>query len=108
MGKKKLNKEELEKIVKKCYSIADFCREMGWQPRGGNYNTFHRYVKEYDLDTSHFTGQKSNIGNKNNSNKPLTVNEYLKSKCVRGKTLLKKLINEKSFMSFQNHVRAWI
>lgn len=95
MGKKnKFTKEEIEKIVKESYSIAEFCRKVGWKPRGDNYKTFHRYVNEYNIDTSHFSGIRSNIGNKNKTFKELSLNEYLKSKCVRGKTLIKKLIKE--------------
>ena len=94
MGKAKISKEEAENIVKRCSSIADFCRAVGWEPKGDNYKTFHKYVLEYGLDTSHFSGQKSNIGNKNNKAFEKSVKEYVKSKSVRSSTLLKKLINE--------------
>jgi Zn finger protein HypA/HybF involved in hydrogenase expression len=89
-----IKKEQAEEIVKNCYSIADFCRAIGWQPRGDNYKIFHRYVKEYNLDISHFTGQKSNIGNKLNFKNELSAKDYAKSKCVRGQTLIKKLLKE--------------
>lgn len=92
--KKKLSKEEAEKIVKECFSIADFCRKVGWEPRGDNYKTFHRYVKDYNLDTSHFIGIKSNTGNKNNLGSEKSAIEYSKSTYVRSSTLLKKLIKE--------------
>jgi len=94
-SKFKINKETAEKIVKECYTIADFCRKVGWVPRGDNYKIFHKYVKEYNLDISHFTGCKTNIGNKLNKNKELTVKEYINNNTiVRGSTLIKKLINE--------------
>ena len=89
-----IKKEQAEEIVKNCYSIADFCRAVGWQPRGDNYKIFHRYVKEYNLVISHFTGQKSNIGNKLNFKNELSAIDYAKSKCVRGQTLIKKLLKE--------------
>lgn len=89
-----IKKEQAEEIVKKCYSIADFCRAIGWQPRGDNYKIFHRYVRDYNLDISHFTGQKSNIGNILNIHNELNAKDYAKSKCVRGQTLIKKLIKE--------------
>lgn len=92
--KNKINKEEAIKIVKECNNIADFCRKVGWQPRGDNYKIFHKYVKEYNLDTSHFTGLKSNLGNKNNSSKEKTVEEYIKGTSIRSTTLLKKLLKE--------------
>lgn len=73
-----INKEVITEIVSRCYTIADVCRELGWQPRGGNYRVVHRYIKDYNLDTSHFTGQRTNIGNKLNSAIEKPVNEYLK------------------------------
>lgn len=94
-SKNKINKEEAEKIVKKCYTVSDFCKMVGWQPRGANYKTFYKYVKEYNLDISHFTGNKTNFNNKNNGNNELTVSEYIKNnEIVRGPTLVKKLIKE--------------
>ena len=61
MTKRKFSKEEVEEIIKECKTIADFCRKVGWQPRGDNYKVFHRYVRDYGLNTSHFTGCKTNI-----------------------------------------------
>ena len=92
--KNKISKEDATEIVKRCNSIADFCREVGWVPRGGNYKIFHKYVKEYGLDTSHFSGIKSNIGNRLNSNKEKSFGEYSKNYYARSSTLLKKLIKE--------------
>ena len=54
-----VSKENAEKNYSKNVTVLQiFCRAIGVEPRGGNYKTFHRYVKEYKLDTSHFTGQK--------------------------------------------------
>ena len=90
----KYSKEEIENIVKDCCSIADFCRKLGWQPRGDNYKIFHQYVRDYGIDISHFTGKRSNIGNKNNCGKEKPVESYLKNgTLVRGSTLIKKLIS---------------
>lgn len=94
-SKNKIDKETAIKIVKECYTIADFCRKVNWVPRGDNYKIFHKYEKEYNLDTSHFTGCKTNIGNRLNKHKELSVNEYItNNKIIRGSTLIKKLINE--------------
>lgn len=90
----KISKEEAENIVKKCFSIADFCRAVGWEPKGDNYKIFHKYEKEYSLDTSHFTGMKSNIENRNNLKNEKSAEEYSKSAYVRSSTLFKKLIKE--------------
>lgn len=87
-----ISKERAEEICKQVYSVADFCRMVGWKPQGANYRTFYKYVKEYNLDTSHFTGQKSNLGNKNNVG--LSKEDFFKKdKLIRSSDLIKKLIS---------------
>ena len=66
MDKHIITKEQAEQIIKEVFTIADFCRKVGWQPRGENYRVFYKYVKDYNLDISHFTRKKSNLDNKNN------------------------------------------
>lgn len=95
MGKKIIiDKETATKIVKDCNSIADFCRKVGWVPRGDNYKIFHKYEKEYNLDTSHFTGIRSNLNNVLNCSKEKTVAEYIQSTSVSSSKLLKKILKE--------------
>ena len=55
MDKHIITKEQAEQIIKEVFTIADFCRKVGWQPRGENYRVFYKYVKDYNLDISHFT-----------------------------------------------------
>lgn len=87
-----IDKNTAEEICKRVHSIAEFCREVGWEPCGGNYLTFHKYVKEYGLDVSHFTGQRSNIGNSNNVG--ISKDEFFKKdKVIRGSDIIKKLIS---------------
>lgn len=96
MNKNKISKEEAEKIVKEVYNVADFCRKVGWKPVGGNYRTFYKYVKEYNLDTSHFTGNKTNIGGRLYSG--ISNEDYFKKdKLIKGTDLLKRLINKAGF-----------
>ena len=57
MSRSKYTKDDLEKAVKENYSIAGVCRALHIAPVGGNYRTIHLKIKEYNLDTSHFTGQ---------------------------------------------------
>ena len=42
----KITKEYAEEIIKECYSIADFCRMVGWKPQGDNYKIFHKYAND--------------------------------------------------------------
>lgn len=60
--KVKYSKELLEPIVKESFSKAEVCRRLGLKPVGGNYKTLDRKIEEYNLDISHFTGQRWNKG----------------------------------------------
>ena len=95
MGSKsfKITENEAKEIVKKCFSIADFCREVGWQPRGSNYKTFHRYEKEYGLDTSHFHPvNKNSLSGGVHERK--TAEDYANGRYVKSSVLLKKMVSE--------------
>ena len=54
--------EEVKEAIKKSKSIASVLRFLGLRPVGGNYKTIHRFIKNYNIDTSHFTGQGWNVG----------------------------------------------
>ena len=53
----KRTKEEYEAAIISSYSIAGACRQLGIKPSGGNYRIIHNAIKEYSLNTQHFTGQ---------------------------------------------------
>jgi len=62
--KYKHTKKDLEEAVKKSLAIAGVCRELNIKPCGGNYKTLHFKLKEWNIDTSHFTGAAWNQGEK--------------------------------------------
>lgn len=62
MKKVYYSKELLEEIVQKNKSIAGVLRDLNLRPIGGNYRTVKRFIAEYNIDTSHFTGQGWNVG----------------------------------------------
>ncbi len=62
--KYKITKEELELVVKKSLSISDICRQLNIRPVGGNYKTIKSKLKEFDINTDHFTGGAWNQGNR--------------------------------------------
>lgn len=106
MGKSIISKEQAEQICKESFSIADFCRKVGWQPRGNNYRVVHKYIKEYNLDTSHFTGNKTNIGNKNN----VGISDeqyYKKDKLIKGSELLKRLLKIREYKCEKCGISSW-
>lgn len=58
----KYTKEKLEEAVKKSLAIAGVCRELNIKSCGGNYKTLRTKIKEWKIDTSHFTGAAWNQG----------------------------------------------
>lgn len=67
----------MKSLVEESYSIADLCRKLEIRPCGGNYKTLHFYIKEYNLDTSHFTGRGWRSGAKMPVRKPKDLNDIL-------------------------------
>ena len=55
-------KENLEKVVAESFSISEVLRKLGKKELGSNFATINKYIKLYDLNISHFTGQKWNKG----------------------------------------------
>ena len=60
--KKNYSVEDFKQAVADNVSVAGVLRQLGLRPLGGNYRTIHRMIKEYNLDTTHFTGQGWNVG----------------------------------------------
>lgn len=56
--------EEFKKAVEESLSLAEVMRKLGLHVGGANYATVNRKIKALGLDTSHFTGQGWNVGNK--------------------------------------------
>lgn len=91
----RFTKEELIPIIKESYTIADVCRKCGWKPTGANYKIVHKYIKEYGLDVSHFTGKCTNIGNKLNTHNAKPITEFLtKNSYIKTSSLKLKIIKE--------------
>lgn len=60
--KVKYSKELLEPLIKESYSIAEVIRKLGLKAAGGNYKTINKKIQEFNLDISHFIGQRWNKG----------------------------------------------
>lgn len=59
--KDRYEKESFSKIVSESFSIAEVGKKLGLRRAGGVYSTIAKYIQEYGLDTSHFTGQLWNF-----------------------------------------------
>lgn len=58
----KCTKEELIVIVNNSLSKAEVLRQLGMQLAGGNYTTLSHKIKQWNIETSHFTGAAWNQG----------------------------------------------
>lgn len=62
----KYTKERLEPIVKSSVSLAEVIRKLEIKWSGGQQQNIKRWIKIYELDTSHFLGQGANYGKRHN------------------------------------------
>ncbi len=70
------SKENLEKLCKESYSLAEVLRKLGLSDKsGGNYSNLRKYIKTYKIDISHFTGQLWNKGKTHNEDNRIRVKE---------------------------------
>jgi hypothetical protein len=56
--------DQLRDAVAKSLSVAEVIRAVGLIPAGGNYDQVQRRIRELEIDTSHFLGQRRNKGAK--------------------------------------------
>lgn len=91
---KKFSKEDYENAAKVSLSYAGMCRYLGLAPRGGNYATLKNKIKEFNIDTSHFTGQGWNVGLKFRPQKEYTLEEILQKDFPYGSSKLKQRLLE--------------
>ncbi|MCQ2238695.1 MAG: HNH endonuclease [Bacteroidaceae bacterium] len=88
-------KQEVEEAVRNSKSIADVCRFLGIKPIGGNYRIIHKAIDEFNIDTSHFTGQGWNVGLKFRPSKPKDLKDILvKGSYFQSFKLKRRLLSE--------------
>ena len=51
-------KEWLQELCQNSYSYAEVLKKAGRKPGGGNQETLKKKIEEWNIDISHFTGQK--------------------------------------------------
>lgn len=62
MKKRSWDKYQLENAVKESQSFRQVIARIGLKATGGNYDQVKKYIREYSLNTSHFTGKAWNRG----------------------------------------------
>ena len=62
MALQKYTKEWLEELCSESFSLAEVLRKAGRKQGGGAQETLKKKIAEYNINTSHFTGQLWNKG----------------------------------------------
>lgn len=55
--KHKYSKELVEKYVLECTSIRQVCLKLGISGQGGNFRVIKKFLKDNEIDISHFSGR---------------------------------------------------
>lgn len=58
MGLRQYSKEWLEELCKDSFSYAEVLRKAGRKQGGGAQKTLREKIQLYNIDISHFTGQR--------------------------------------------------
>ena len=96
MKLKKYTLEQLKEAIKTSTSIRQVLFKLNLVEQGGNYSTFHKAVKYYNLDTSHFTGQ--NMTGRKFPSRRKPIEEYLINESnIKSNELKKYLLDDKIF-----------
>lgn len=74
----KIPKELLEEIVKESYSIAEVLRKLHEKGYKGSYVSIPKYIASFNIDNSHFTGQRWNKGKSTNEIAKHSLEDILK------------------------------
>jgi len=107
--KHKYTKEQVQDAVNKSFSIAQVLKELDIVPAGGNYQVIKKFIRNNEIDISHFKGQACNLGKKFGPKRP--IEEYLRNEfTIQSNRLRQRLINEKVFKKECSscHLSEWL
>ncbi len=78
MRKRSWSKEQLEQAVSSSMSLRQVLIKLSLREAGGNYEQVKKYIKEYNLDRSHFKGMAWNKGLRGMKKYHLPLEDILK------------------------------
>lgn len=93
MANKKYTKEKLEEAAKQCTSWRQMIQYFGLKEAGGNYSNLQNRCDEFNVDTTHFTGQGWNkIGHPSFGNSIDLTNRLCKHEKKKSSTKTKLVL----------------
>jgi hypothetical protein len=90
------HKDFLENIVKESDNIGMALEKLNLRKAGGNYKVIHKYIREYNLDISHFIKGEFKVGS--NPKNKLDLNCVLVENSTYGRTNLKKRLYDEGLL----------
>lgn len=109
--KNKMTEENLKIAILKSLSIAEVLRNLGMSITTGNYKSFRKNVKKYNIDTSHFLGNAHLKGKNHITKKHKDLSEILiiNSDYTNMSNLKKKLVNNKiiEYKCHECNINTW-
>lgn len=94
MKLRKYTLDDLSDAIKTSVSVRECLIKLNVAPQGGNYASFHKAVKHFDLDTSHFSGQ--NLSGRKLPERRKSIEEYLTKNSNTQSFKLKRYLLESS------------
>lgn len=92
----KYSEDKLREVISTSISFRQVLAKLGLKEAGGNYYTLHKYIKYYNIDTSHFTGKFWAKGQKLKPKRD--IQSYLdNSHAIQSNKLRKRLLLDNIF-----------
>lgn len=105
--KRKWTKQALINAVNGSKSYRRALMLLGLKPAGGNYKQLKKYIAEYKLDNSHFTGQGWNVGLKFVPKVARPLKDILKKNVIFQSYKLKKRLFREGYKEEKCEICGW-
>lgn len=96
--------EEIISAIKNNISIAATLRELGLKPKGENYKTIHKKVKEFNIDTSHWLGKRHAKSKKRTNVKSIPLELVLVENCEYSRKQLKLRLEKENILKKECYI----
>jgi len=101
MKSTKWEKEDLISIINSSLTKAEVLRKLGFKGfERGNYRTLNKYIKNYNLDTSHFLGQRWNRGSKFEFKKSIPIENMLIENSQYSTSTIRRRIRKENIIPY--------
>jgi len=100
MVSKKYTKERIQDAVDKSRFLKEVMSNLGIMTGGGNWALVNKYIKEYEIDTSHFLTREQAIQLKKKSGR-LTSKDLLIKNCTHSQSCVKRHIYREELLPIE-------